>query len=83
MEIFVKGDIVEDAYGNPSVVLTVDAANQPSSAMMVTGSDRGYRGSRQSKAIGPVLRRVTDEKAVAWARNIAKNSLRHTTTTAL
>ena len=70
-EVFIPGDVVEDAYGNPAVVTRVDAQGQPVVVMQVCGSDRGRLGRR-----GAILRRVTGTNA-EWAREIARAEWRN------
>ena len=73
-EVFIPGDVIEDAYGNPSVVIRVDLDGHPMSAIMTTGSDRGVIGGW--RCMGARIVRVTGERA-EWAREIARTEWRN------
>ncbi len=64
--LFQRGDIVEDHYANPAIVLEVDSNGQPTSIQQLAGSDRGRITYAPSKAV-----EITGARA-AWAEQRAR-----------
>lgn len=64
-EIFKTGDVIEDSYGNPAVVLNT-GNGQPKLIMQTVGSDLGRITSAPLRVV-----RVTGGN-VEWARNRAR-----------
>ena len=70
------GDVCEDSYANPAVVVKVYPATYsnplmrglPETVIQTTGSDRGNLTS----VYLPALKRITDPSRVKWARDIAR-----------
>lgn len=67
-DTYQAGDVIEDAYANPAVVLRVDHRGRPNLVMQTVGSDRG-------RVTGPSrhLVRVTNPNRAEWAREVARD----------
>lgn len=64
-DIFKQGDVIEDSYGNPAVVLST-RGGRPDRIMQVAGSDRGRIANPPLDIV-----RVTGKRA-DWALEIAR-----------
>ena len=65
-ETFAQGDVIEDHYGNPAVVLSTQEG-RPSRIMQTVGSDRGNITHAPRTPT-----RVTGSRA-AWAVGVARH----------
>ena len=63
------GDVIEDAYGNPSIVKRVDRG-RPTSILQLVGSDRG-RTTYAPRRVVPVV-----DSRRAWAIEAAQKIAR-------
>ena len=68
---FMPGMVIEDSYGNPAVVLCVNAERLPTVIMQTVGSDRGRHVSPPM-----YLKPVHNEPRAEWAREVARNEWR-------
>lgn len=62
------GDVIEDSYGNPAVVVELDYNGRARTVVQTVGSDRGRLVSAGLAA----HRQVTDKRA-DWARNVVRD----------
>ena len=65
---YAVGDVIEDAYANPAVVLRLDHRGLPATVMQTCGSDRG----RITSADMAILRRFEDPGTIERAREVAR-----------
>lgn len=61
------GDVIQDSYGNPAVVLQVTTTGTPYTVMQTVGSDHGNVTSAPRNII-----EVTDQGQIDWARDVAR-----------
>lgn len=74
--ILALGDVIQDDYGNPAVVVRIEMAGTRHvrySIMQTAGSDRGRITSAPT---GQFLRVVTDPASVEWARTVVRAEAR-------
>lgn len=71
MDTYAIGDVIEDSYGNPAVIMRLDHCGMPCTIMQVVGSDCGRLTYTPS-----ILRRITDKAAVEWALEVARKEWR-------
>ena len=64
---FMPGMVIEDSYGNPAVVLCVNAERIPTVIMQTAGSDHGRHASPPM-----YLKLIHDESRAERAREVAR-----------
>lgn len=68
------GDVIQDVYGNPAVVVRVEMAGtrfERYTIMQTAGSDRGHVTSAPTRLVP-----ITDQARVEWARDVVRAEAR-------